>query len=116
MGVRNARRYFTTGEPINAATAEAIGLASEVVKDVKGLEEAAQKICDNFTLAAPHAVAASKALVFGVGGKEITPELVDYTAAQLASIRVKGEAVVGMKALLAKQKPDWAKKPLKVKL
>ncbi|KAH8048870.1 delta-3,5-delta-2,4-dienoyl-CoA isomerase [Aureococcus anophagefferens] len=72
MGVRNARRYFTTGEPINAATAEAIGLASEVVKDVKGLEEAAQKICDNFTLAAPHAVAASKALVFGVGGKEIT--------------------------------------------
>ena len=38
MGVRNARRYFTTGEPINAATAEAIGLASEVVKDVKGLE------------------------------------------------------------------------------
>ncbi|KAH8043946.1 delta-3,5-delta-2,4-dienoyl-CoA isomerase [Aureococcus anophagefferens] len=49
MGVRNARRYFTTGEPINAATAEAIGLASEVVKDVKGLEEAAQSHRDNFT-------------------------------------------------------------------
>ncbi|KAK7249808.1 delta3,5-delta2,4-dienoyl-CoA isomerase [Aureococcus anophagefferens] len=114
MGVRNARRYFTTGEPINAATAEAIGLV-EVVKDVKGLEEAAQKICDNFTLAAPHAVAASKALVFGVGGKEITPELVDYTAAQLAPIRVQGRGVVGMKAALAQQKPDWAKKPLKVK-
>ncbi|KAH8046343.1 delta-3,5-delta-2,4-dienoyl-CoA isomerase [Aureococcus anophagefferens] len=90
--------------------------AFQLSEDVKGLEEAAQKICDNFTLAAPHAVAASKALVFGVGGKEITPELVDYTAAQLASIRVKGEAVVGMKALLAKQKPDWAKEPLKVKL
>ena len=65
---------------------------------------------------APHAVAASKALVFGVGGKEITPELIDYTADQLATIRVKGEAVVGMKALLAKQKPGWAKEPLKVKL
>ena len=32
--------------------------------------------------AAPKAVAASKSLVFGVAGKEITPELIAYTAGE----------------------------------
>lgn len=124
------------------------GLVSEVVKGREGLADAAQRVCDAITLAAPRveiarsptatrasrrspwliqravaaaqaapkAVAASKALVFGVAGKEITDELIDYTAEQLASIRVAEEAVCGMKALLAREKPYWAKKPLTVSL
>jgi len=116
FGVRASRRYFVTGEPIPAPVCKEFGFVSEVVKDVAALEAAAQKICDNFTLAAPKAVAASKALVQGVALKEITPEIIAYTADQLAKIRVDGEAVDGMVALLAKKKPPWAKEPLTVKL
>lgn len=116
MGVRASRRFFITGEPMPAAVCKDIGFVSEVVKDVRALEEAAQKICDNFTLAAPKAVAASKALVQGVAFKVITDDVISYTADQLAKIRVDSEAVDGMVALLAKKKPPWAADPLKVKL
>ena len=116
FGVRASRRYFVTGEPISAQACKDFGFVSEVVKDQKGLEEAAQKICDAFTLAAPKAVAASKALVQGVALKEVTPDIIDYTAGQLSKIRVEGEAVEGMKALLSRSKPPWAAEPLTVKL
>ena len=116
MGMSAARRYFVTGEPMTAEVAQRCGIVSEVVKGRDGLAEAAQKLCDAITLCAPKAVAASKALVFGVAGKEITDDIIDYTADQLATIRVQDEAVAGMKALLAREKPYWAKTPMTVSL
>ena len=72
------------------------------------LVKEAQKICDIMALAAPRAVAASKSLVRNVQYKPITQEVMDYTAGELAKIRMGEEATGGMIAVQAGKKAPWA--------
>ena len=110
----NARRLFMTGETINAEKAKEIGLIQEIVATPEELAKAAQSICDVMTLAAPRAVAASKRLVRSVQYKPIDPELMEFTANQLAEIRMGTESTDGMAAVQKGAKPAWAAKPRQV--
>jgi len=108
IGASNSRRLFMTGETINAEKAKEIGLVQEVVNMPEDLVKEAQKICDIMALAAPRAVAASKSLVRNVQYKPITQEVMDYTAGELAKIRMGEEATGGMIAVQAGKKAPWA--------
>jgi len=112
IGPSNARRLFMTGETINAEKAKEVGLVQEIVNTPEDLIKEAQKICDTLVAAAPRAVAASKNLVRNVQYKPITQEIMDYTAGELATIRMGEECTSGMIAVQAGKKAPWATKPM----
>jgi methylglutaconyl-CoA hydratase len=113
IGPSNARRLFMTGETINVEKAKEIGLVQEVVDTPEAMAKAAQAICDVMLLAAPGAVAASKSLIRNVQYRPITQEVIDYTADQLAKVRMSEESTGGMSAVQAGKKPPWAASPMK---
>ena len=84
-----------------------------MVATPEDLAKAAQKLCDVLTAAAPGAVAASKALVRNVQYKPITQELMDFTAEQLAIIRMSPESTEGMACVQAGKKAPWTNTPIK---
>ena len=102
-----------TGETINVEKAKEIGLVQEVVDSPEAMAKAAQAICDVMLLAAPGAVAASKVLIRNVQYKPITQDVIDYTADQLAQVRMSEESTGGMIAVQAGKKPPWATSPMK---
>ena len=108
IGPSNARRLFMTGETINVDKAVACGLVQEVVDSPESLVKAAQAVCDTMTAAAPGAVAAAKRLVNAVQYKPITKEVMEYTAGQLAEVRMSEESTGGMIAVQAGKKAPWA--------
>jgi len=112
IGPSNARRLFMTGEAITVDKAVASGLVQEVVDTPEDLVKSAQKICDLMLLAAPGAAAAAKKLVRNVQYRPITEELMQYTASELASVRVTEECKNGMAAVQASKKPPWASNPI----
>ena len=108
IGPANARRLFMTGETVNVDKAKEIGLVQEIVDTPEAMVKEAQKVCDTMLLAAPKAVAAAKKLVACVQYQPITPELQDFTAEQLAAVRMSDESTGGMIAVQAGKKPPWA--------
>jgi len=109
IGVANAKRLFCTAERFSATKAKEYGLVQEVVEDEAAMNAFVQNLCKDMTLCAPGAVAASKKLIEGVAGKPITPELIAYTAGELAKVRVTDECKEGFSALIEKRKPAWTK-------
>lgn len=101
-----------TGETINVEKALAMGLVQEMLATPEEMAKKAQEICDVMLLAAPGAARASKNLVRNVQYKPITPELIAYTADQLAQIRMTEESKAGMVAVQAGKKPPWAANPM----
>ena len=63
-------------------------------------------------LAAPGAAVAAKNLVRNVQYRPVTQELIDYTADELAKVRMTEESAAGMDAVQAGKKPPWATTPL----
>ena len=84
----------------------------QVVISAEELIAEAKKICSVQTLAGPAAAAAAKALVRNVQYKVVTPELMAYTADQLAQVRMSEESTHGMVAVQKGAKPPWATTPL----
>lgn len=106
IGPRQARGLFATGKVFDAAHAEKIGLVSEVVADVAGLEAARDRIAEEIMACGPEAVAESKQLVEDVAYRPID-EVMDETARRIARIRVSPEGQEGVRAFLEKRKPNW---------
>jgi methylglutaconyl-CoA hydratase len=109
IGPRQARRYFQTGERMDAATAKALGLLHEVAAD----EGALQKLCDKFITMllanGPAAVAAAKDLVFAVSYKDASEAVLLDTARRIAERRMSAEGQEGLAAFFEKRKPNWIK-------
>ena len=105
IGVSQARRYMLTAERMDAATAKAIGLVHETGDDV---DTAAKPILDAILSNGPDAMADSKRLIGDVAGREVTPDLLDITAARIAARRASDEGREGIAAFLEKRKPRWA--------
>ena len=104
IGIRQARRYFISGEVIDAQTAMRIGLAHEVADDLqKHQREIAKQLMQN----APDAMAKAKTLANEVAGRIITPALSAKTAAHLAAASASIEGREGLAAFLQKRKPKW---------
>lgn len=97
IGAGAARRYFLTGERIDAETAMRIGLVHEVADD---LEAAVQAVVDAILLGGPEAVRAAKQLVRERPGGEETARIA-------ARRRSSDEGQEGLRAFLEKRPPSW---------
>lgn len=106
MGSRAAHRWFLTAERFSAAQAYGMGLVHEVVP-VEQLDAQVQVITGALVVAGPDAMRSCKRLLHEVGGREITPGLIDRTVEGIADIRASQEGREGIRAFLEKRKPAW---------
>jgi methylglutaconyl-CoA hydratase len=106
LGERAARRYFTTAEPFDAATACRLGLVHEVV-GMDSLDSTVQKFTAALCANGPEAVRESKRLVQDVAGRLLDEALIDDTARRIAHIRASEEGREGVASFLEKRAPAW---------
>jgi methylglutaconyl-CoA hydratase len=106
LGEQAARRYFTTAERFDAATAKALGFVHEVVAP-EALDAKVDEIAAAIVANGPAAVKACKQLVKDVAARPITAELRADTARRIADIRASDEGKEGVQSFLGKRKPSW---------
>ncbi|WP_430455506.1 enoyl-CoA hydratase-related protein [Rheinheimera sp.] len=114
IGERASRRYFTTAERFDAATALQLGLISEIaVSEIASNEEPsdlrakAQPLIDAIIANSPQAVVAAKALVAYVADQPLSADTIAETSRRIAAIRVSAEGQEGLTAFLDKRTPAW---------
>jgi len=106
LGEQASRRYFTTAERFDAATAKSLGFVHEVVAP-DALDAKVDEIVAAIVANGPAAVRACKQLVKDVAARPITPELRADTAQRIADIRASDEGKDGVQSFLNKRKPSW---------
>lgn len=108
IGPRQARRWFLTGEAMEARTAERIGLVHQVAED-PGLQAAAAALVDALLAGGPAAQAEIKRLIRHVTGRSEPADesMRAETARWIARIRAGDEAREGLTAFLERRKPGW---------
>lgn len=109
IGPRHARRYFLTGELINAQKALQIGLLHEVVPEEE-LDQKVDKIANILLKNGPNAINANKLVINGVAFTKESAERRDYTASEIAKLRVSPEGQEGISSFLEKRPASWNKK------
>lgn len=109
IGERASRRYFTTAERFDAATALQLGLVSEIAESEEqaDLRAKAQPLINAIIANSPQAVVAAKALVAYVADAPLTPDTIAETSRRIAAIRVSPEGQEGLTAFLDKRTPAW---------
>ncbi len=107
IGARQARRWFATAEPFDAAEALRIGLLHAVVP-ADALDDAVNRQLDLLLRAGPHAASEAKALVRRVAASHDRDKLGKDNADLIARLRVSREGQEGIGAFLDKRKPAWA--------
>jgi methylglutaconyl-CoA hydratase len=107
IGSRRARGLFASGQVFDADRALAIGLVDEVVEDAAGLMAARDAIAADALLGAPGAVRESKRLVDHVAAHKLDRGLIDYTAREIARVRVGPEGQEGLRAFVERRRPTW---------
>lgn len=108
IGTREARRWFLTAEPFDAATAQRIGLVHEV-SNIAGLDHAVTRQVDALSRGGRNAIAAAKRLVARVSAP-VDEALLLETAELIAALRVAPEGQEGLAAFLEKRDPAWTKR------
>jgi methylglutaconyl-CoA hydratase len=110
IGVRQARRWFLTGEAMDAETAARVGLLHQAVDDA-GLAGASSGLIDALLAGGPLAQAEIKRLIrCATGRTEPTDEaMLAETARWIARIRAGDEAREGLTAFLERRKPGWTR-------
>jgi methylglutaconyl-CoA hydratase len=108
IGARQARRFFLTGERIDAETARRFGLLHMVAMPEQ-LEATLEGVASNILQCGPLALGEAKRLVADVAGRPITDELIGDLAERIARLRASEEGQEGLAAFLQKRKPAWIK-------
>jgi methylglutaconyl-CoA hydratase len=106
IGEKPARRFFMTGEMINAERAQQVGFLSEVVAE-DALDDHIEEIAGILTNNAPGGFAKAKWIINEVHDKEIDDEVISTTVKFIADIRDSDEGREGLSAFLEKRKPNW---------
>lgn len=106
LGLRQARRYALTGERFDAAEAKRIGLVHEVVP-AEALEARVEAIVEEILLAAPGAIARSKASMLAATGWTLTEAEMAALAHDSWMQRASEEGREGLSAFLEKRRPAW---------
>ena len=114
IGERQARRYFITGEEIDAAEARRIGLVHEIVEE-DALNSTVGAMLAQLYSSGPQAMAAAKKLLPLSAHAGIDKKILDETARRIAAIRATAEGQEGLTAFLEKRKPDWVEAQKKSK-
>lgn len=109
IGPRQAKRYFQTGELLNAKKAKAIGLVHEIYSSEEIKNNYVDFILKNALASAPGAMRDAKQLVKDYAGCPIDYELRQNSAARIAKARSMDEAKEGLSAFFEKRKPGWVK-------
>jgi methylglutaconyl-CoA hydratase len=108
IGQREARRWFLTGEAMDAATAARVGLIHEAVDD-GSLRDATGAIVDALLAGGPMAQAEIKRLLHRVTGRSsaVDESMITDTTRWIARVRAGAEAREGLTAFLERRKPGW---------
>jgi methylglutaconyl-CoA hydratase len=109
MGANQSRRYFITGEVLDAVEAYRIGFVHEQVAPEE-LDNCLNKILGHLTQGAPNALQETKQLLRDVTHAPINDALSEDTAGRIARIRASDEAQEGIKAFFEKRAPSWIPK------
>jgi methylglutaconyl-CoA hydratase len=108
IGLSNARALALTGEVFDAQHARAIGLIHKVVKDEAQLNSTIASTVERLLVAAPSAIAATKAL-FSVVDDCGYDESLEPTVTAIAQQRTSPEGQDGIRAFLEKRPPAWTR-------
>jgi len=108
MGERLARRYFLTGEVMDAGEAYRVRLLSDVAVKEE-LDGAINAILGQLVTGGPAAQRRIKDLVRAVGSGPIDDAMIADTAGRIAEIRMSPEGKEGIASFLEKRKPAWVK-------
>ncbi|CAG4888358.1 enoyl-CoA hydratase/isomerase family protein [Paraburkholderia saeva] len=106
LGEQASRRYFTTAEQFDCATASRLGLVSEMV-GADQLDATVQQLVETLIANSPHAVRECKRLVQDVAGRPLDAALIEDTAARIARVRASEEGREGVASFLEKRAPAW---------
>jgi methylglutaconyl-CoA hydratase len=108
IGARQAHRWFMTGEAMDAATAQRIGLVHETADDA-ALPEAARAIVEALLAGGPRAQSEIKRLLRHVTGRSEAADaaLLGETSRWIARVRASDEGKEGLSAFLEKRRPRW---------
>jgi methylglutaconyl-CoA hydratase len=108
MGERLARRYFLTGEVIDAGEAYRLRLLSDL-STVEELDGTINALLGHLVVGGREAHAKIKDLVRSVAAGEVDDAMIADTAKRIAEIRVSPEGREGIASFLEKRKPAWVK-------
>ncbi|WP_375201130.1 enoyl-CoA hydratase/isomerase family protein [Hyphococcus sp.] len=106
--VRQARRYFTSGERFDAAEARRIGLLHKIV-NADALNDALEDMLGELLLCGPHSQALAQELIHKVAYRPLADAVMEETAGMIAKTRASDEGKEGVTAFLEKRKPTWLK-------
>ena len=106
LGEQASRRYFTTAEAFDCASAWRLGFVSERV-DATQLDATVQQIAEALCANGPQAVRACKQIVQDIAGRELNDALIEDTAARIARTRAGAEGREGVASFLEKRTPGW---------
>jgi methylglutaconyl-CoA hydratase len=106
IGESNARALFPGGRRFDAARAQRIGLAHELVEGSEALDAAVETALADLMAAGPTAARAAKSIVREVRGLPHGSSKW-HTARVIARQRRSAEAQEGLRAFLEKRPPSW---------
>jgi methylglutaconyl-CoA hydratase len=109
MGERLARRYFLTGEVIDAGEAYRLNLLSGLCAPEE-LDAAINALLGHLVGGGKTAHGKIKDLVRSVAAGSVDDAMIADTARRIAEIRVSPEGREGIASFLEKRKPAWVKK------
>jgi len=107
IGQRAARRYFLTGEILEASEAWRLGLVHELADDDSALDGKIACLVEALLACAPGARAECKSLIRAVAGRPVTLDLIQDTAERIAKVRSSPEGMEGVGAFLEKRRASW---------
>lgn len=105
IGESQARAWFLSGERFTASQAQKMNLVHEIAP-ADDIDEKLDRVVMSFLQAGPQAAREAKELIFRL---KVSQEVEDETCRKISKIRIGAEGQEGMRALLAKDKPQWVK-------
>jgi len=106
LGEQASRRYFTTAERFDAASAKALGFVHEVVA-ADALDARVDEVIATLVANGPSALRACKRLVQDFAGRPIDDALRADSVRRIAGVRASVEGKEGVQSFLSKRAPAW---------
>lgn len=106
IGLRAARTFFLTGDPISAAEGRQMGLIDRLADSIQELDELVSTTVQSLLLGGPEALSLCKSLLEGSQSLGFSRSA-ELTARMIAEARTKPEAQAALKAFLEKNNAPW---------
>ena len=107
LGRRQARRLMMSAERLDAAAAQALGLA-HITCVGEAPDRELQRQLGLLLGNGPEAVVEAKRIALALAPGPVTPEVIELTARTISRVRAGAEARAGFAAFFDKRPPPWA--------